>query len=193
MSVKFFRFRSLLYAAWRLAHLGATTPPKRGASFTSFVRVDLNQAAPGKMDKPVVRVLVVDDHEPFRRFLCTTLQARPELHVVGEASDGVEAVQRAEELQPDLIFLDIGMPRLNGLEAASRISRLIPAAKILLISQENDADVIAAALSDGAKGYVLKLDASLELLPALESVLRGEQFTSNAAASFQQFLGLRFN
>ena len=126
----------------------------------------------------VVRILVVDDYEPFRRFVCAILEARPELQVIGEASDGLQAVQKAEELQPDLILLDIGMPTLNGIEAAHRISRLVPAAKILFISQDSDAEVIAAALSNGAKGYVLKLDAVRELLLAVESVLQGQRFIS---------------
>jgi DNA-binding NarL/FixJ family response regulator len=132
------------------------------------------------MEKPLpaARILVVDDHEPFKRFVCSTLEARPELQVIGEASGGLEAVQKAKELQPDLICLDIGMPTLNGIEAAQRISRLVPSAKILFISQESDEEVIATALSDGAKGYVLKADAGQELLPAVESVLRGQRFTS---------------
>jgi DNA-binding NarL/FixJ family response regulator len=121
---------------------------------------------------------VVDDFEPFRRFVCSTLEERPELQVIGEASDGLEAVQKAKELQPDLICLDIGMPTLNGIEAAHQLSRLVPAAKILIISQNSDAEVIAAALSDGAKGYVLKQDAVQELLPAVESVMRGQRFIS---------------
>jgi DNA-binding NarL/FixJ family response regulator len=127
---------------------------------------------------PVVRVLVVDDYEPFRHFMRATLQARPELQVVGEASNGLEAVQKAKELQPHLILLDIGLPALNGIEAAHRISRLLPDAAILFVSQNNDADVVAAALSNGAKGYVLKLDANRELLPAVEAVLRGDHFAS---------------
>src|ERR1700751_5540895 len=121
---------------------------------------------------------VVEDHEPFRNFVCSTLQVRSELQVVGEASDGLEAVQKAKELQPDLICLDIGMPTLNGIEAAHRISQLVPAAKILFISQDMDAEVIAAALGNGAKGYVFKLDALRELLLAVESVLRGQRFIS---------------
>jgi DNA-binding NarL/FixJ family response regulator len=106
------------------------------------------------------------------------LEARPELQVVGEASDGLEAVQKAKELQPDLICLDIGMPTLNGIEAAHRISRLVPAAKILFISQDSDAEVVAEAFNNGAKGYVFKLDAVRELLLAVESVLRGQRFIS---------------
>jgi DNA-binding NarL/FixJ family response regulator len=125
-----------------------------------------------------VRVLVVDDNEPFRRFVCSTLQQRPELEVIGEASDGLEAVQKAEELKPDLIVLDIGLPTLNGVEVSRRISMVVPGAKILVVTQHNDADVARAVLSDGASGYVLKLNANRELLRAVEVVLQGGQFVS---------------
>ena len=99
-----------------------------------------------------VRVLVVDDYEPFRRFVCSTLEQRPELQIVGEASDGLEAVQKAEELQPDLIVLDIGLPTLNGIEAARRIRKLSPESKILFVSQESSADVVQEALRFGRTG-----------------------------------------
>ena len=130
-----------------------------------------------------VRALVVDDYEPFRQFTVSTLQTKQELQVVGEASDGLEAVQKAEELQPDLILLDIGLPTLNGIEAAHRISRLVPAAKILFVSQENDTDVVAAALSNGAKGYLRKQNANSELLSAVEAVLQGDRFVSEGLTS----------
>jgi DNA-binding NarL/FixJ family response regulator len=107
-----------------------------------------------------------------------TLQAGSELEVIGEASDGLEAVQKAKELQPDLILLDVGLPTLNGIEVAHRISRLAQNATILFVSQQNDADVVGTAQSNGAKGYLLKLDAGQELLLAVESVLRGQCFTS---------------
>jgi DNA-binding NarL/FixJ family response regulator len=106
------------------------------------------------------------------------LQERPELQVIGEASDGLEAVQKAEELKPDLILLDIGLPTLNGVDVSRRISMVVPDAKILVVSQNNDADVARAVLSDGASGYVLKLDANRELLRAVEVVLQGGQFVS---------------
>jgi DNA-binding NarL/FixJ family response regulator len=126
------------------------------------------------MENPsrAIRILVVDDYEPFRRFLRFKLHSRPELQIVGEALDGLQAVQKAEELQPDLILLDIGLPRLNGIEAANRISRLLPMAKILFVSQENDTDVIAAALSLGGRGYLRKQSANSELLSAVEAVLQ---------------------
>lgn len=123
-------------------------------------------------------VLVVEDFEPFRRFICLTLRSRTELQVICEVSDGLEAVKKAEELQPDLVLLDIGLPTLDGIEAAYRISRLVPAAKILFVSMSNDADVVTAALSNGAKGYVRKENAHTDLLPAIEAVLRGDRFLS---------------
>ncbi len=131
------------------------------------------------------RVLVVEDYEPFRRFICSTLGKRRELRIVGEASDGLQAVQKAEELQPDLILLDIGLPTINGIEVACRISRLVPAAKVLFVSQNNDADVVTAALSNGAKGYVRKANALIDLLPAVEVVLRGGRFTSRGLLTEQ--------
>src|SRR6266403_1492553 len=84
-----------------------------------------------------VRVLVVEDFEPFRRFIRSKLGEKPELQVIGEVSDGGEAVLKAEELRPDLILLDVGLPTLNGIEAARRICKLSPKSKILVVSQES--------------------------------------------------------
>ena len=123
-------------------------------------------------------VLVVEDYEPFRRFICSLLGKRPGLQIVGEASDGLQAVEKAQELQPDLILLDIGLPTLDGIEAACRISRLVPSAKVLFVSQNSDADVVIAALSNGAKGYVRKENALTDLLAAVDAVLRGDRFVS---------------
>lgn len=135
-----------------------------------------------------VRVLVVDDHEPFRKFVCSTAGERPELQVIGEAGDGLQAVQKAGELRPDLILLDVGLPALNGIEAAHRISKLVPRATILFVSQNNDADVVETALSNGAKGYVLKGDVSTELLSAIEAALKGEHFVSSGVTRVPQRL-----
>jgi DNA-binding NarL/FixJ family response regulator len=125
-----------------------------------------------------VRVLVVDDHEPWRRFYVTTLQKRPELHVIGEAFDGLEAVHIAQELQPDLILLDIGLPIMNGIEAARRIQKVSPASKILFVSENRSSDIVEAALTTGAGGYVVKADAAGELLPAVDAVSEGKRFVS---------------
>jgi DNA-binding NarL/FixJ family response regulator len=121
----------------------------------------------------------VEDFEPFRRFTASTLQKRPEFQVICEVADGLEAVQKAQELQPDLIVIDIGLPRLNGIEAARRIRKLSPESKILFLSQESSADAVEAALALGAQGYVVKAHAGSELLTAVEAVLRGEQFASS--------------
>ena len=126
-----------------------------------------------------IRVLVVDDYEPFRRFVCSTLGERQDLHVVGQATDGLEAVRRAEELKPDLVVLDIGLPKLNGIEVARRIRQLSPSSKILFLSQNHQLEVVQAALDTGALGYVDKTNAQLDLLPAVVFVLRGSDFVSS--------------
>jgi DNA-binding NarL/FixJ family response regulator len=105
------------------------------------------------------------------------------LQVIGEASDGLEAVQKARELQPDLILLDMGLPTLNGIESALRIRPLVPEAKILFVSQNSDPDVIGAALSNGASGYLLKTDARRGLFAAVEAVIRGDKFVSKQLKS----------
>jgi len=122
------------------------------------------------------RGLVVDDYEPFRRFICSTLRRQPEVHIVCEVSDGLEAVQKAEEVQPDLIVLDIGIPTLDGIEAARRIRSLSPEAKILFVSQESSTDVVQKALRLGALGYIAKTNAGIELLAAVDAVCQGRRF-----------------
>ena len=126
-----------------------------------------------------VRILVVDDYEPFRRFICSTMEQRLGLRVVGEASDGSDAVRKSEELQPDLIVLDVGLPRLNGIEAARRIRKLSPKSKILIVSQECSTDVAQEAFSAGVLGYVVKAHAGGELLMAVEAVREGRRFISS--------------
>ncbi len=130
-----------------------------------------------------IRVLVVDDNEPFRRFVRTTLGMRPELQIISEASDGLEAVQKAAELQPGLIVLDIGLPSLNGIEAARRIRKLSPNSKILFLSQESLAEVVQEALCIGALGYVIKAHAGSQLLTAVDAVLRNEQFVGSTPSA----------
>lgn len=100
------------------------------------------------------------------------------MDIIGELSDGLAAVQKAEELNPDLILLDIGLPTLNGIEAARRIRKLVPKARIIILSQESSDTVAQEALSIGARGYVVKAWAGSELLPAVEAVLQGKQFVS---------------
>jgi DNA-binding NarL/FixJ family response regulator len=108
------------------------------------------------------------------------LQARPEWQVISEASNGLDAVQKARDLKPEIILLDIGLPKLNGIEAARRIRQLSPNSKIIFLSQNNDLDMVRAALNTGARGYVRKTDVKRELLPAVDAVLRGKQFVSSS-------------
>ena len=125
------------------------------------------------------KVLIVDDFEEFRLFLQAALQKRPEFRAIWQAADGLEAVQQAEALQPDLILLDIGLPRLNGIEAARRIQKVSPNSKILFVSQEFSELVVEQMLLLGAHGYLWKSDAVGELLPAVDEVLHGRQFISS--------------
>ena len=129
------------------------------------------------------RVLVVEDYEPFRRFLSSALQKAPGLQIVGEVSDGLEAVWQAERLQPDLLLVDIGLPTLNGIEAARRIHKLVPECKILFLSQESSADVVQEAFDSGALGYVAKANAGNELLAAVEAVRQGGHFISSGLSA----------
>jgi DNA-binding NarL/FixJ family response regulator len=125
-----------------------------------------------------MRILVVDDYQPWRRFVCVTLDGNPELQVVGEVSDGLEAVEKAQELRPDLILLDIGLPTLNGIEAARRILRLSPQTKVLFVSENHSVDIAIEALRAGGRGYVIKSNAAGELVPAINAVLQGGRFIS---------------
>jgi DNA-binding NarL/FixJ family response regulator len=131
---------------------------------------------------PSIRVLVVDDFEPFRQLISPILEKRRDLQVIGEVSDGLEAVQKAVELKPDLILLDIGLPTLNGIEAARQIRKLVPKSKLIFLSQEASADVVQEALGLGAWGYVVKPRAASELLAAVEAVLQGKLFVSRGVA-----------
>ena len=124
--------------------------------------------------RPIVRILVVDDYQFWRFKISLILQARPELQVIAEVSDGSEAVRKAEELRPDLILMDISMPQLNGIDAARQIRRKSPNSKIIFLSAENAPEIVQVALSTGAHGYVCKAHAQRELLPAIDAALPAE-------------------
>jgi DNA-binding NarL/FixJ family response regulator len=133
-------------------------------------------------NQSTVRILVVDDFVAWRRYVLEKLQEIRNLRVIGVVSDGLEAVLKAEALQPDLILLDIGLPKLDGIEAARRIRIGSPKSKILFLSQERDLDVAQAALSAGGHGYVVKSDAESELLTAVEAIMLGKKFVSRGLA-----------
>src|SRR5271170_2086235 len=123
-----------------------------------------------------VRIFIVDDYEPWRRAVCSILEQCKDLEVICEGSDGLEAVQKSAALQPDLILLDIGLPHLNGMEAARQIRKVSPGSKILFLTSHDSPDLVQEALRIGALGYVIKSDAASDLLPAVSAVVRDQRF-----------------
>jgi DNA-binding NarL/FixJ family response regulator len=134
------------------------------------------------VDPSSIRVLVVDDYKPWHHLISTMLRKHPELKIIEDVSYGLTAVQRAQELQPDLILLDIGLPTTSGLEVARRIRECSPQSKILFVSENHSPDIAEEALGTGARGYLVKSDAASELLPAIKAVLEGKRFISTSLA-----------
>jgi len=128
-------------------------------------------------------VLVAEDFKSVRHMLVATLENNPNIRIICEVADGAHAVEKAKELQPDLILLDIGLPSLNGIEAARQISGLSPKSKIIFVTQEISPEVVTEAFEAGASGYVVKTNAGRDLCAAVEAVLRGEQFLSKTVNS----------
>jgi DNA-binding NarL/FixJ family response regulator len=134
------------------------------------------------------RVLIADDHalvvEAFKKLL------EPEFKVVGVASDGRELLELAREVRPDVVLLDLGMPILNGFDAGQRLKKLLPAAKMLVVTMNEDADTAAAALREWASGYVLKSSDATELRKAIIAVMNGKKYVSQRIADrqSQQFI-----
>ena len=125
-----------------------------------------------------IRGLVAGDFAPFRHFVRSTLSQRSNLQIVGEVSDGQEAVQKAKELKPDLMLLDVGLPTLNGIVAARQIRNFIPHVKIIFVTQESSAEIAEEAFNSGGRGYVVKARAGSDLLVAVDAILEGRQFIS---------------
>jgi len=124
------------------------------------------------------RVLVVDDFEPWRRHIASALGESSRWQIVGEASDGSEAIEKAADLRPDLILLDVGLPTVNGIEAARRMLARDPNLKILFVSEHQSWEIAEAALCTGARGYICKSDSGRELAPAMDAVIDGGRFVA---------------
>src|SRR5215467_14786306 len=122
----------------------------------------------------ITQILVVDDSAPWRLLVSSILERTSSLRVVGEARDGVEAIEKALTLHPDVVILDIGMPRLNGIEAAKKIRQASPKSKVIFLTQESDSDVRSVALSTGATAYLLKSTAAVKLQAAIEQAMHGK-------------------
>lgn len=131
-----------------------------------------------------IRILIVEDHEGWRSYVASVLQKNPRYELLGEVADGLEAVHMAERLQPDLVVLDIGLPGLNGIEAARQIRARAPDVKILFLSEQRAPEVAEAALGTGAQGYVLKSDAADDLVAGIEAISEGKRFISARFAAY---------
>lgn len=127
-----------------------------------------------------IRVLLADDHAMVRQGVRALLEAEAFVEVVGEAADGREAIAKAEELRPDIVITDIGMPGLNGLEATRRIASLVPPIKVLVLTMYDDERYVQRILRAGASGYVLKQAVSADLVTAIQSIWQGESYLSPA-------------
>jgi len=123
-----------------------------------------------------IRILLVDDHKVFRRYVSSMLKEQANVQIIAEAEDGLQAVKQAEALQPDVILLDIGLPGINGIEAARQIGEIANKARIIFLTQESSPEVVQEALDLGAWAYITKVHAGTELLPAVDAVSRGERF-----------------
>ena len=127
---------------------------------------------------------MVDDFEPWRHFVRSILVLSPNLQIIDVASDGLEAVQKAEEQQPELIMLEINLPKLSGIEAARQIRKVAPESKMVFLSRDADPEVVRTAFRVGARGYVLKDDIVRDLTTAVESVIRGKRFVSHGVTAW---------
>jgi len=141
--------------------------------------ISLGQRHTPEGQMTTVRILIVDDYAPFCQRVRSILEGS-RFQVVGEAIDGCEAVQQAQELQPDVILLDLSLPKLNGIQAAERIRRISPGSKILMLSQDCSPDLVQAAFNEGVLGYLCKSSIQSRLLPAIESILSGKRFSEEA-------------
>ena len=142
--------------------------PPLFSTFCSYYRAYLGEKGDRTFKDGVIN--------PYLRQATSLISGKPQIEVICEASDGLEALRKAEELQPDLVLLDIGLPKMNGIETCRKLRKLAPESKIIFVTQESSADVVKAALSAGAKGYVLMTFAPRGLIAAVDAVLLDEQF-----------------
>ncbi|MGH9356141.1 MAG: response regulator, partial [Terriglobia bacterium] len=130
-------------------------------------------AMPGEENMTAIRILIADDHELLRRGIRMLLDSHPGWEVCGEAMDGLDCLEKTKELMPDLVVVDMTMPGIDGLEATRRIRSEAPAVNVLMLSQYESSQMLCAALSAGARGFVSKMDASRDLVKAIETILAG--------------------
>jgi DNA-binding NarL/FixJ family response regulator len=140
--------------------------------------VELRQILNGERTRVMaIRILIVDDHPVVRHGLRNLLELQPGWEVIDEAADGVDALEKADRLNPDVILLDVSMPKMNGLEACRLIRKAVPASEILIVTQHDSPQMMREALEAGARGYVVKSNAGRDLLAAVEAVSQHKPFT----------------
>lgn len=127
----------------------------------------------------IIKVLIADDHQLFREGLVNLISSAPDIEVIGEAKDGLEATKKAKKLKPDLILIDIGMPNMNGIEATKTIKRDDPGIKIIAVSMHSDRQFVKGVLEAGADGYLLKNCTYRQLIDAIQSVVSGKKYLSD--------------
>ena len=135
-------------------------------------------------DLTEIRILIVDDNAAWRRFLVEELQ-KQSIQVVGTAEDGLFAIEQTRVLKPSVILMDVWMPRLNGLEATRAIGKAAPAAQVLILTNNDDAEVVQAALAAGARGYLLKSHVATELTAAIAAIVNGSVFIGSGLTEQQ--------
>ncbi len=137
------------------------------------------QGGPG--GEAVIRILIADDHPVVRHGLRNLLEVQKGWEVIDEAADGLEALEKADRLNPDVILLDVSMPKLNGLEACRLIRKAVPGTEILIVTQHDSPQMMREALAAGARGYVVKSNAGRDLLAAVAAVSQHKPFTLGGA------------
>jgi len=133
---------------------------------------------PDRERSMAIRILIADDHPVVRRGLRALLANHPQWEIVAEAEDGIDAVEKVVRLRPDVVLLDISMPRMDGLEACRRIRKLAPACEVLIVTQHDTQQMSSEALKAGARGYVVKSNTVRDLLPAVEAVSQHKSFSA---------------
>ena len=127
-----------------------------------------------------IRILVVDDSPDWQRFLLARFASNCDLKIIAVANDGLEAVQKAAELQPDLLLMDLNLPVMNGFDATRRIREVSPNCKVLFLTQNASRDLVSAAFEAGACGYIVKSDSGADLVPGIKAVFENQQFVSRS-------------
>ena len=139
-----------------------------------------------RLGMSIIRVLVVDDFVPWHHFVSYLIDSESDLQITSVAYDGLDAIQKAKELQPDLILMDLSMPGMNGIDATRQILMHSPRSKVLFVSEQRDSDLIHAAFEVGACGYALKTDSNSDLLLGIRTVLRGQPFVSCSLTNWRE-------